>query len=77
MLRYAQFILWEGFWFRTLAQRAARAGASRSALVLRQFCFWHLRNAQLGMARRAALPCISDFVSGVGAARAGGLRGAQ
>ncbi|MCI24315.1 hypothetical protein A2U01_0045498 [Trifolium medium] len=47
MLRYAQFMLWEGFWFRTLAQHAARASATRSALVQRPFLL-------LESARRAA-----------------------
>ncbi|MCI62929.1 hypothetical protein A2U01_0084186, partial [Trifolium medium] len=36
----------------------ARAGATRSVLVQGSFCFWCLRDAQLGLARRAALPCL-------------------
>ncbi|MCI90538.1 hypothetical protein A2U01_0111830, partial [Trifolium medium] len=46
-------------------------------LLLRQFFFWSLHDAQLRLARPAVLPCFSEFVSGVGAARASGLRGAQ
>ncbi|MCI91177.1 hypothetical protein A2U01_0112471, partial [Trifolium medium] len=59
-----------------VARRAARAGATCSALVLTPIFFWSLRDAQLRLARRAILPCISDSSSGVCAACAGGLRGA-
>ncbi|MCI81747.1 hypothetical protein A2U01_0103021, partial [Trifolium medium] len=55
----------------------ARAGTTRSALVQRPVFSWGLRDAQPRLARRAVLSCLSDFVSGYCAARAGGLRGAQ
>ncbi|MCI79602.1 hypothetical protein A2U01_0100873, partial [Trifolium medium] len=58
-------------------RRAVRAGVTCSALVQRPVFFWSSRDAQLRLARRAVLPCSSVFVSGVCAARAGGLRGAQ
>ncbi|MCI35935.1 hypothetical protein A2U01_0057156 [Trifolium medium] len=60
-----------------MARRAARAGATRNALVQRPVVFWGWRDAQLRLARRAVLPCFSDFVSGCCATRAGGLRGAH
>ncbi|MCI61662.1 hypothetical protein A2U01_0082919 [Trifolium medium] len=71
MLRYAQFMLWEGFWFRSLAQRAARAGATRSALVLRQFFLLASaqRAARAGAARRVALYFLILFWSWRGARR--------
>ncbi|MCI60283.1 hypothetical protein A2U01_0081538, partial [Trifolium medium] len=59
------------------ARRAARAGATRKVLLLRQFFFRSLRDAQLRLARRVVLPCFAGFVFGCCAARAGGLRGAQ
>ncbi|MCI61621.1 hypothetical protein A2U01_0082878, partial [Trifolium medium] len=60
-----------------MARRAARAGATRSALVQKPVFFRSLRDAQLRLARRVVLPCFSDFVSGCCAAHAGSLRGAQ
>ncbi|MCI91582.1 hypothetical protein A2U01_0112876, partial [Trifolium medium] len=56
---------------------AARAGATRRAVVLRQFFFWYQHDTQLGLARRASLPCLVLFSSSVGAEHAGSLRGAQ
>ncbi|MCI55081.1 hypothetical protein A2U01_0076331, partial [Trifolium medium] len=51
------------------ARRADACCATRSAFVLRQNFFWFLRGAQRGLARPAALPCISNFSSGVYAKR--------
>ncbi|MCI56207.1 hypothetical protein A2U01_0077458, partial [Trifolium medium] len=59
--------------------RGAPLGLARRAGLWSKgrFCFWCLRDAQLGPARRVELPCLVLFASGVGAARAGSLRGAQ
>ncbi|MCI64996.1 hypothetical protein A2U01_0086254, partial [Trifolium medium] len=45
--RDAPFLLCRAVLFRTLARRAARDGATRSALVQRPVFFWGLRDAQL------------------------------
>ncbi|MCI36469.1 hypothetical protein A2U01_0057692, partial [Trifolium medium] len=70
------FCLW--LWFRSLARRAAMAGATRSALVQRPFFLLESarRSAGAGAARSVVLFC-SEFSSVVGEARTGSLRGAQ